>query len=88
MTDLVPTDEIEGIVGAARHPTEHIGRRVGQTFYILHSRECLDGGVDLRECVYSVALDRGSVNIVNELAQPVYLTVIAGRLWSRGLLDV
>jgi hypothetical protein len=26
MTDLVPTDQIERIVGARRHPHQHLGR--------------------------------------------------------------
>lgn len=61
MSELVPSDEIEGIVGAARHPTRHLGRAVSaeQTVYILHSQECRDSGIDLRECPYSLALDRG-----------------------------
>jgi hypothetical protein len=61
MSDLVPTDQIEGIVGAFRHRTAHYGRAVSdeQTVYILHSEECRDSGIDLRECPFSVALDRG-----------------------------
>lgn len=27
--------------------------------FILHSQECKDSGVDLRDCPYSLALDRG-----------------------------
>lgn len=61
MSDLVPTADIERIVGAGRHPTAHLGRAVSseQTFYILHSRECKDSGRDLRDCPFSIALDRG-----------------------------
>lgn len=61
MSDLVPGDQIEQIVGAPRHPTEHIGRAVSaeQVVYVLHSQACLDSGIDLRECPYSVALDKG-----------------------------
>lgn len=61
MTELVPASEIEEIVGAQRHPTHHIGRVVSaeETVYILHSHKCRDSGLDLRECRYSVALDRG-----------------------------
>jgi hypothetical protein len=29
-----------------------------QTVYILHSRECLTSGIDLRDCRFSLALDR------------------------------
>jgi hypothetical protein len=61
MSDLVAADRIEKIVGASRHPTDHIGRAVSseRTVYILHSHECRDSGIDLRECRYSLALDRG-----------------------------
>jgi len=61
MSNLVPADRIEAIVGAVRHPTDHIGRAVSaeETVYILHSQECRDSGVDLRECPYSLALDFG-----------------------------
>lgn len=61
MTELVPTAEIESIVGVSRHPTEHYARAVSaeEQVYILHSRECLDSGVDLRECKFSLALDLG-----------------------------
>ncbi len=61
MTDLVPTDQIERIVGARRHPHQHLGRAVSaeQTVYILHSERCRDSGIDLRDCAYSKALDNG-----------------------------
>lgn len=61
MSDLVPTEEIELKVGATRHPALHIARAVSaeQKVYILHSRECLEGGIDLRECPFSLALDNG-----------------------------
>jgi hypothetical protein len=61
VADLVDPAEIEAIVGVERHPTEHWGRAVSAegTVYILHSQDCRDSGIDLRECPYSVALDRG-----------------------------
>lgn len=61
MTDLVQPDEIEHIVGVTRHRKAHYGRAVSdeQTVYILHSKECLDSGIDLRDCRFSIALDRG-----------------------------
>lgn len=61
MTDLVPADRIEQIVGALRHDLIHIGRAVtgDQAVYILHSSECRDSGIDLRACQFSIALDRG-----------------------------
>ena len=61
MSELVDAGEIEGIVGVARHPINHFARAVSseQTVYILHSQHCLDSRPDLRECPYSLALDRG-----------------------------
>ncbi|MEV8336991.1 hypothetical protein [Leucobacter sp. NPDC077196] len=61
MSEIVPADEIENIVGASRHPVEHVGRADSETgtVYILHSQECIDSAPDLLECEFSVALDRG-----------------------------
>lgn len=61
MTDLVPSSDIEAIVGADRHPDRHLARAVSaeQTVYILHSRHCLESGIDLRACPCSRALDSG-----------------------------
>ena len=75
MTDKVPGDEIEGVVGRTRHPTNHYARAVSteQTVYILHSRECLAMHADLRECPWSLALDRGID--ISEWVEDVPLTV-------------
>lgn len=61
MTDLVSAAAIEKIVGIKRHPTEHYGRAlpIEGMIYILHSQECLDTVPDLRQCEFSIALDRG-----------------------------
>lgn len=61
MSDLVDSTQIEAIVGVERHQTRHYARAVSaeQTAYVLHSRECLTSRVDLRECLFSLALDRG-----------------------------
>lgn len=61
MTDTVPIEDIERIVGVPRAAKAHYARAVSaeQTVYILHSRECLDSGVDLRLCRFSLALDNG-----------------------------
>lgn len=61
MTDLVPADQIERIVGADRHPSYHITRAVSaeQTVYILHSQKCLTDYPDLRDCPFSLALNKG-----------------------------
>lgn len=59
MTDL--TQQTERIVGADRHATMHIGRAVSaeQIVYILHSKQCVDSSIDLRDCRLSQALDLG-----------------------------
>lgn len=61
MTELVPGRDIEQIVGVERHRKAHYGRASSteQVVYILHSKECLSSGIDLRDCRFSVALDRG-----------------------------
>lgn len=61
MTDLVPADQIEQLVGARRHQLAHLGRAVSanRMVYILHSQACKDSGIDLRRCAYSEALDDG-----------------------------
>lgn len=64
MSRLVSADEIEGIVGVERHPVVHYGHDdpAARTFYILHSRQCLDTGIDLRRCSYSMAVDYHGVD--------------------------
>lgn len=61
MSDLVRAKDIEKIVGQKRHNRVHYGRAVTaeQTLYVLHSHECLESGIDLRDCEYSAALDLG-----------------------------
>jgi len=61
MSDLVPAEDIELIVGAARGMWTHFGRAVSteRKVYVLHSIECKNSGLDLRECPYSLALDEG-----------------------------
>ncbi|MDM2446245.1 hypothetical protein PP556_14620 [Mycobacteroides abscessus] len=61
MSDLVSPDEIERIVGAKRHATMHIGRAVSsdEMVYVLHSQQCKESGIDLRDCPMSLALDLG-----------------------------
>jgi len=61
MSNLVPANQIEQIVGAQRHQSVHYGRAVSaeETVYILHSKRCRDSGIDLRYCEFSQALDTG-----------------------------
>ena len=75
MTKIVPSHEIEGIVGRSRSDAHHYARAVSaeQTVYILHSRECLAMHADLRECPWSLALDRGID--LSEWVEDVPLTV-------------
>lgn len=61
MSDLVDPTQIETIVGAPRHPTQHIARMVEGTVYILHSQRCKDSGIDLRECPWSRSMDAGVI---------------------------
>lgn len=62
MTELVPPEDIERIVGVERHATDHYGRAVAaeNRIYILHSQKCKDSGIDLRECKFSLAADEGA----------------------------
>jgi hypothetical protein len=79
MTRLEPSSTIEATVGARRSDTEHLGRAVSdeQRVYVLHSAACVASGIDLRDCEYSQALDRG-INPTDWLGQadtPVTLTI-------------
>lgn len=84
MSNLVPTSRIEDLVGATRHPTAHLGRAVSSVeyVYILHSAQCVESGVDLRQCEYSRALDEGirMDEWLLSLDTPVVLGTWAGRL--------
>lgn len=61
MSDHVDPEVIEQIVGVKRHPTRHYARAVSaeQTVYVLHSEECRATYDDLRDCPWTLALDRG-----------------------------
>lgn len=65
MVELVDPEIIETIVGAPRQQSIHLGKAVteNQMFYILHSVECVESGVDLRECRYSQTLAQYGVDI-------------------------
>jgi hypothetical protein len=85
VSDLVPSDRIEAIVGVSRHPSEHWGRAVSaeQTVYILHSAACRDSGIDLRDCDYSIALDNGINDLSDWIGRedtPVQLSICYGWL--------
>ena len=59
MTDIVPSEDIERLVGVKRRADAHCGRVLFDQgrFVILHSQGCLNATADLTECAYSVALD-------------------------------
>lgn len=88
MSDLVPADEIEAIVGVKRHQSEHYARALSaeQKVYILHSQGCLDDITssdpamrrDLSECPYSLALDRG-IDLADGWTEDVPILVTVGR---------
>lgn len=59
---LVDRTTCEQTVGQQRWHFEHIGMYDGRTITILHSRRCLDSGVDLRDCVFSLALANGTTS--------------------------
>lgn len=78
----MPADRITEIVGAVRHATRHIGRAVSaeRVVYILHSHRCLSSGIDLRQCKYSIALDRGIDTDEWTEDVPLPLAIVASRL--------
>jgi len=85
VADLVPAEDIERIVGAHRDLTLHQALAVSaeQTVYILHSQACLDSGVDLRECRFSLALDNGIDLAEWEEDAPVVVDVVGAFEWTR-----
>jgi hypothetical protein len=90
MTQLESTATIEATVGVRRHPTRHIARVVTaeDRVYILHSDRCLNSRAnsttDLRDCMYSKALDRGLIasHWQDDLdrAVVVIIDILTGRL--------
>lgn len=61
MAELVDPSRIEDIVGIERHPFRHYARAdsAERKVYILHSDTCRQATPDLRDCAFSLALDRG-----------------------------
>lgn len=88
MSERVPAEQIEQIVGIQRHQTEHFARAVSaeRVVYVLHSHECRDSTPDLRTCPFSLALDRGIEcrgmvpTWQGVLDRPVRVDVFSGRL--------
>lgn len=82
MSDLVDGLEIERIVGVKRHLRAHFARAVSkeQRVYILHSQVCLEDNKDLRNCEFSLALDKGIDESQWVLDRPVPVKIVNGRL--------
>jgi len=88
VADLVPAADIERIVGAVRDERQHLGRAVSAelTVYVLHSQQCRElheaGARDVRECLFSLALDRGidPADWAGMEDRPVVLRARGGRL--------
>jgi hypothetical protein len=79
MSEIVPADQIEAVVGVSRHPRRHYARAISdeQLVYILHSALCKATTLDLRECPFSMALDNGieADDWIESLDQPVRVTI-------------
>lgn len=82
MTTLVPRKLIEETVGTRRQNKLHVGRMNSKenAFYILHSKECLESGIDLRDCEYSVALDNGIKDWDGWEDNPHFITISDGMI--------
>lgn len=80
MTTRVPADRIEQLVRASRHPHEHIirGDYTNGRAYILHSSRCVERYKDLRDCPWSLALDRADVWLSSD--EPSFVRVRESRL--------
>ena len=84
MTELIDPSEVERLVGAYRHPTAHLCRADSfhEATYLLHSKACLDSGIDLRTCEYALAQDNGIDTDVWEGREdmPVQVAIVDARL--------
>lgn len=88
--ELADVETIEEKVVSKRHLHYHLGRvRTDEkVFYILHSQACKDTGIDLRQCVFSLAFDKTSPYSWNgPLNATVRLGIEeeSGALYSQGL---
>lgn len=91
MTNKVPSDTIEGLVGEKRSATLHFAKAVSdeKTVYILHSKRCLIETPDLRNCKYSLALDNGIDMLAWEkcMDQTVWVTIEFEKLFPTSVLQ-
>lgn len=90
MTNLVSADAIEKIVGAPRHRTRHLGTANSEDgqFYILHSTECKNSGIDLRDCEFSQALDQYGVEFWEvDTTLILHIDAIVGEIFTDSYED-
>lgn len=83
MPEIVPAEDIERIVGVERQQSLHIGRVViaDDTFYILHSKVCLEARDSLLDCPYTHALTNVNPGDWEGYTdKPVVLRIREGRL--------
>ena len=75
MSERVPASQIEGLVRAHRHPTEHIirGDFPSGKAYLLHPAACRARYDDPQDCPWSLALAHGWVWLYDELPHRVRL---------------
>lgn len=90
MSDPVPPEEIERLVGATRRRTKHlaVAKSKTGTVYILHSADCITKHEDLTQCTYSLVLDRG-IEFDDWLGyedQAVEISIYRGRLIPVGTI--
>lgn len=92
MSNRVPADQIERIVGARRHRTLHQARAVSaeQMVYILHPFSCLEVFDNLLDCPYSLALDGGIYPVEWQDCEdkPMIVAIEAGHLVPWVLWDL
>ena len=79
MSERVPARDIERIVGVKRHQSRHVIRVTASwRAFILHPHDCLALYDDLRDCPWSLALDRGDAWLPDD--KPHYVRVRDGQL--------
>lgn len=84
MSKKVDPSAIEKIVGAPRNRKAHFGKLMSDEdrMYIMHSHECVRDNEDLRQCKFSLAMDRNMPEAIwNKYAdKTVLLGVMEGAL--------
>jgi hypothetical protein len=82
VSELVDPKQIETLVGVKRHQTIHWGHGDWKwIYYILHSQECLDSGRDLRECEFSLAMDRSNTDVMPRWPVELRISSLGYLVW-------